>query len=155
MIIPDIVTNFVTISADNATPTNATLTNHITLLAGVTLSISKSITGLTLDSIGISTPVPGATMTYNIKYSNQGPGSANNMIIRDALPSDVEFWTNGATGTWQIQYATAASPDQAWSSTVYSNSQPAVSSNVKWVRWINAAVPAGASGSFTYSVIIK
>ena len=154
MIIPDIVTNLVTITASNAVSTNAVLTNNITLPGLITLSVSKSIISVELDGSGISAPVPGSTITYQVNWSNQGPGSALNMIVYDQLPADVIYSNITPTG-WIEQYSYSALPDQSWGSAVYSNMPPAVSSNVRWVRWINPSVPAGEAGSFTYTVIIK
>ena len=109
---------------------------------------------ITLNGVPVSSPVPGATVTYQIYYSNAGPAAAINMIIYDQMPGDV-IYSSIIPTAWTEQFSYSALPDQSWGSSVYSNTPPGQATNVRWIRWINASVPAGTGGSFTYSVIVK
>ena len=67
---PDVVTNEVCLSGNNVSNTCATLVTTVGTQAQSTgtLSITKSISNITMDSIAIK-PIPGATMIYKIWYS--------------------------------------------------------------------------------------
>jgi uncharacterized repeat protein (TIGR01451 family) len=153
---PDAVTNIVSIAAKSIPLTSYTLVTVVTQYdTSASLSVNKEIYSIELGGVGITTPVPGASVIFRVTYSNIGPSSADNMIIYDQLPEHVIFLSNGPSGAWQEQYSEQTSPDQSYGSGSYLNMPPAISSNVRWIRWINASVPAGTAGSFTYSVIIK
>ncbi len=153
-----VVTNEVSISGDNFADQYAT--NIISLTQGIPiLSISKSISNVMLGGVPVSTPIPGATVTYIITYSNSGTGDAINMLIYDQLPGITVYFTNymGTATGWSEAYSTNAGPDQSWGSADYTAGPPggAVKSNVRWIRWKKALVPAGESGTIFYQVIIK
>ena len=154
--ITDIVTNESVVAGDNFP--NSADTNYIVLSvvsnSNINISLSKSISDIRLGGVVVSSPVPGSTVTYQINYSNQGPVAASNMIIYDQLPGNVIYISITPTG-WIEQYSYSAGPDQSYGSADYTNMPPAVSSNVRYVRWINSSVPAGEAGSFTYTVIIR
>ncbi len=154
---PASVTNKANLSGFNFTVTSSTLVTLISNGAApsnTTLSIEKSILSIELDGVGIQEPVPGSTITYQVHYSNQGPDTADNMIIYDVLPADVVYYSI-TSGTWTAQYSYSSPPDQAWGSGNYANVPPGIPANVRWVRWTNPSVTPNQAGTFTYQVIVK
>ena len=150
---PDAITNTVSITG-NFPSTNDTIVLPVVPSAAPILSVSKVISDISINGISVSAPLPGSTITYQVNWSNQGPGSALNMIVYDQLPADVIYSNITPTG-WIEQYSYSALPDQSYGSADYDAIPPGIASNVRYVRWINASVPAGEAGSFTYTVIIK
>ena len=122
-----------------------------------TLSLSKSISNIRLSGVLLTKPVPGATITYEVKYSNQGPAAANEVLIYDQLPSITGYYEMAVIPGWTNQFPTAAPPGQAYDSAVYSNAPagPSFSSNIRWVRWKRPSLAAGQAGTLIYRVIIK
>jgi uncharacterized repeat protein (TIGR01451 family) len=52
---------------------------------------------------------PGATLTYTVKVTNRGPGSASGVAVRDVLPAGLTFQSaapaasyNSSTGVWTV-----------------------------------------------------
>jgi hypothetical protein len=92
-----------------------------------------------------------------VKYTNKGTGAANNVILYDRISASYILYKAGslqAPAGWTKEYSTNTNPDQSYTSTHYTTTEPAAS-NVKWVRWKKASVSAGESGVMTFSVIIK
>ena len=122
------------------------------------LEIVKSISNITLAGAPIAGPIPGASISYTIIYSNSGNGDANSSVIYDALPADTVYLTNylfGVTTGWTQEYSTNnGAVNQGFSSGDYQNTYTA-KSNVTWIRWKKGIVPPGEKGTFIYKVIIK
>ncbi len=152
--VPSAVTNTVSITGNFPT-TNDTIILLVVPPGAPVLSISKAISDVSINGTSVSVPVPGATVTYTVYYSNQGPMNADNMIVYDQFPADTEYVSITGGGGWTPQYSYSVSPDQSYGSPDYADTPPGVPANVLWVRWINASVAAGEAGSFTYEVIIK
>jgi uncharacterized repeat protein (TIGR01451 family) len=154
--ITDIVTNEADITGNNFNP--GTDTNYIVIAvvsnSNTIISITKSISNVMLGGTPLTSIIPGATVTYKLYYTNVGPGNAVNYIIYDQLPLGTKYMDMSTNG-WTPQFTYSATPDQSWGSTDYSNTPPASPSSVQSIRWLNASIPAGASGFFTYEVIIK
>ena len=91
-------------------------------------------------------PVPGAVLTYTIAYENSGSAAAAGVVITDLIPASTEF--SAAAGGASIDYDYGA----GWSGVV-----PAapVDPTVQAVRWNMGVIGASASGSVTFTVVIK
>ncbi|MFO0944045.1 MAG: SdrD B-like domain-containing protein [Pirellulales bacterium] len=64
-------------------------------------------------SDGLTTVVPGQTITYSLQAINDGPSSATNVVISDTLPSSLEFISSSsgsvASGVFTANVGTLAS----------------------------------------------
>lgn len=129
--------------------------------SSVVLKIFKSVISTTLN--GSPSPIiPGATITYQLSYTNTTANSGNNVIIYDKLPYKyVTYRTNSYSTTasgWTIEWSTNTNPNQHWNSSDYVSSCPAFH-NIKWIRWKKNPVSPneGTSGNNTleYQVIVK
>ncbi len=101
------VTNTATITArtePDPNPANDTASVTFTI-EGADLSVVK-----TVPDVADQTPIPGQTITYNIRVSNLGPDPATGVSITDVLPATLTYVTsradrgvyNSATGVWTI-----------------------------------------------------
>ena len=122
------------------------------------LGISKSISGITRKSIATN-PIPGATVSYLISYSNYGTGSGNSTTIFDALPfNNITFYSayQGTASNWTNQYSTNQHPNQAYNSVNYTNYYSAATKlHIKWVRFKKPVIAASEKGTFFIQLIIK
>ena len=121
------------------------------------LETRKAVDSITFQGAPVAVPIPGASITYIIFYSNSGNGIANNSIIYDGIPSDTYYITNAllapATG-WTSQYSIELNPVQSYISPDYTDGY-ASKTNLRWVRWRKVNVDPGEFGSVTYKVIVK
>lgn len=62
-------------------------------VADAVVTITKSATSVT-DPFGGSTVVPGSIITYELQVAVGGTGDAEDLIIRDVLPAEVEYVAN-------------------------------------------------------------
>ncbi len=95
---------------------------RVTGAAAVTISIQKTIVGISSPSSGVSIIIPGATITYNIRISNASPaGTATGVVIKDTI--DV---VNLIMGTMSVISATELSWEQMTNANtlVWSNTDP-------------------------------
>ncbi|HTC66065.1 MAG TPA: C25 family cysteine peptidase [Candidatus Acidoferrum sp.] len=88
-----VITNSVTVGSAVSDPTSsnntATTTDTVTSPSQADLSINKS---------GAPEPVnQGDTLTYTLTVANNGPASANNVVVTDPLPSAVTYQSSSAT----------------------------------------------------------
>ena len=62
-------------------------------IQGAAITIAKSSTIISDPSNGVTNPkmIPGATVRYCLLVSNAGPASAGNIIVTDALPTQMQF----------------------------------------------------------------
>jgi len=81
--------------------------------------------GLTLTKVARTAIHPGDSLTYTLKYGNVGTADAQNVVIRDPVPSGSSFVsaTNGGTNvagvvTWNLGTVPAGLTDQSVSFTV-------------------------------------
>jgi uncharacterized repeat protein (TIGR01451 family) len=118
--------------------------------------LNKSVLNITYNN-QVSSVIPGATITYQIDYTNTGPVDAVNVIVYDKISINTVFQTNiiSAPAVWQVQFASITNPDQSYNSTDYSNIELLNKSDVKWIKWIKDPVPLNEKGTFIYKVIIK
>jgi len=118
------------------------------------LQITKSVSNIIRKGTP-STPLPGATVRYEVYYTNIGKTIVSN-IIYDRIPDYAEYVTNSYTtnGGWVCEWSTNYNPVQTYNSADYVNVQPPVS-KIKWIRWKKANSPLGDSGKIYFSVIIK
>jgi len=119
------------------------------------LSIMKSISNIKYLGV-ISSPVPGASVTYKIQYNNNGNTSATNAIIIDGINDDFKYISNSVQSSpgWLAEFSTNQTPDQSLSSSHYSPIEPSPE-NVKWIRWKKSSVLVNETGLMIFRVIIK
>jgi parallel beta-helix repeat protein len=136
------------------------------------VTLTKSLYAVTLGGVA-SPPIPGASVWYELTYSNLGPANADTTIIRDSIALTATLGnasrmsdTLGASATfhdtlpasgWQFQYSTSASPDQSDTSADYVAGWPAAGdlASVRWIRWRRSAVPNGQSATIRFRMILK
>ena len=102
-------------------------------------------------------PVPGSTLIITVFCSNTGT-AANWMRFYAGIPANTVFKTNSLTvpAGWTNQYSTNASPNQAYLSANYFNTNTKFAvSRIKWVRIKKPAMAGSSNATFTYQVIIK
>jgi len=123
--------------------------------SGPVLSIIKSISNIRLGGV-LGNPIPGATITYQIKITNTGSASASNVIIYDKIAGNTVYVTNSSSSMsgWTNQYSTNTNPNQDWSSGHYTTFQPAVAL-IKWLRWKKVSVANAERAIFYFKVTIK
>jgi uncharacterized repeat protein (TIGR01451 family) len=88
-----VITNSVTVGSAVSDPTasnnTATTTDTVTSPSQADLSINKS---------GAPEPVnQGTTLTYTLTVANNGPATANNVVVTDPLPAAVTYQSSSAT----------------------------------------------------------
>lgn len=93
------ITNSTTVTATEPEPTNGSANNTATAQTTVNGSVDLAVTKA--DS---SDPVAaGGSLTYTIVVTNNGPSTATNVVVTDALPTGLTFTsgtaTNGGTVT--------------------------------------------------------
>ncbi len=86
----------VTPVTSGATPNESVLQN-VTIKTTVTApSLNISYTTSHINGVGTaSSPAPGDTIEYIITITNNGTGSATNVTVTNAIPSNTTFLTNG------------------------------------------------------------
>ena len=68
------------------------------------ITITKSISNVQLKKTNVN-PIPGATITYKITYSNYGVLSGNNVTIFDKIPNHLTFSHAIARNGYQLDIA--------------------------------------------------
>lgn len=128
---------------------------RLKIMPGAIISITKSVSNILLNGAP-SSPIPGASILYKIKYTNESSIAGSNVIIYDKIPGWTEFFTNSSSppADWKTEYSTNENPDQSWNSTDYQTNQPP-SSLIKWIRWKKPAIGAGERDYIYFKVIIK
>ncbi len=136
-------------------------TNITLKLAGAVtlpiLEITKSVSNIILGGLPQTRPIPGATVSYIISYSNAGDAPAIFAMVYDAIPANAKYMTNymlPSTTGWTTEFSESASPDQSYNSPGYSDTYTA-KTNVTYVRWKIPSLADGEKGTFIYKVIIK
>ena len=135
-----------------------------------TIALTKTLRAVTLGGIA-SKPIPGATVEYELTYSNIGYSASDTVIIYDTIPTSMQLSnasrqtdTLGASATfhdtyaslgWVFEYSTSATPDQSDTSADYVNGWPGDLSTVKWIRWKRSAVSSGQSATIRFRVILQ
>jgi len=150
---PTAITNTAKVNGINFTL--ATNTNIINILALPDMVIDKIISSIQLAGAGAQA-YPGATITYQILYTNKGSGPAQDLSIFDSINANY-LWSAGSAispANFTNQWATNASPDQTFTSTDYSNTEP-LPADVTWVRFKAGTVAAGETGVLEYQVIVR
>jgi large repetitive protein len=75
---------------DDANPANNTGVDAVTILGQADMSVKKVLTG---DSI-----VSGATATWHITATDDGPSMATGVTVRDTLPAGLAYVSSSGTG---------------------------------------------------------
>jgi len=124
----------------------------ITTIVNANLQLVKSVTSRDINGGGINQP--GDELTYTVDYQNLGSETITAVYIYDAIPTYTGFKVGSATppeeysddngATWV--YATIPGGGGAPAGYDY---------NVTNVRWNIGSVAAGASGSVSFTVMIK
>ncbi|MBN1898877.1 MAG: hypothetical protein JW827_08880, partial [Spirochaetes bacterium] len=125
----------------------------IEYLYSPSLSITKSVTNVTLGGSS-NTAIPGATITYSIYCTNSGLGRGLNIVLYDAIATNMTFYTSTTLSGWTNQWATNKTPDQSYDSPDYLDTMPDVT-NVRWVRWKNPVLSYYTAGVLYFKVTIK
>lgn len=143
------ITNTATITAPpGVTETNlnnnsATVTNTPTLQSD--LAITKTD--------GVSTYVPGNSLTYTIVVTNNGPSDVTNATVTDNLPAGIASatWTCGITaaGTGTVTNACGAASGNGNINTTVTLRRGAAATFT-----LNASVASGASGNLTNTAAV-
>jgi len=151
-------------TGDNGTiyaATNSTETwTDSAMVSAAVFTLTKVCTGATLGGT-VSSPIPGATLWYQITYSNTGSDSGNNVYIYDELDTTVVLFTDTTSGSatgWTFYYSSLLSPAPGFGtmSGDWTAGAPAIASNVRWVKWDKATVGDTEDNlTLGYKVIIK
>ncbi len=110
--------------ASSATPDPNNANNQAE--AGLTFDASAD---LSITKTGPVTAVPGTTFDYTITVDNAGPSDAQDVVVNDELPPDVDFvsatestgsWTaNDGTVTWNVGDVAVSDPPATITITVF------------------------------------
>ena len=117
------------------------------------LKIAKSIENITLDAAAID-PIPGATVAYEIFYSNASLITASNARIYDRISSFVTYRTSQTLPSWTVEWSTNNTPDQSYNSSNYQTNLPGLD-RIKWISWKSPLIAGEESDNLYYEVIIK
>ena len=93
---PTTVTNTATVSISGATDTNSAndTSSSPTTITSADLGVTKSASP--------TTPAEGATVTYTVTVTNNGPSTADDVSVADAVPSGLTFVSAAPSqGTWE------------------------------------------------------
>lgn len=89
----------------------------------------------------------GATLTYTLNYQNIGSGTATNVVLTDAIPTDTIYITNSATGAdTTISYSHDGG-------ITYDSSQDLPVTYIKWE--LTSVLASGAGGSVGFEVRVE
>lgn len=106
-----------------------------------------------------TTPLPGATVTYNITYHNAGSGTANNVVFIDIVPTLNTDYKIGSTRNIctdvGVTVSFAFDPTDNFNSWGYSPVGTKVDPKVSRIRMSLSPLKPNVSGTLNYSVIIK
>jgi len=130
---------------------------NVTIVLTTEIAIIKEVDNITLNKVNIK-PIPGATISYKIVYSNIGRWPAKNVVIYDKVTSIVSFFSNvpGSATNWIFEYSTNDNPDQSFDSSDYVTGNPVDKLKVKWIRWRKSVVGSDEDGlTLYYNVVIK
>ncbi len=151
-------------TGDNGTVYASTNSSEIwtdsAMVSAAVFSLTKVCTGATLGG-AVSLPVPGATLWYQITYSNTGSDSGNNVYIYDELDTSVVLFSDTTSGTangWTFYYSSMVSPTPGYGVVGgnWTAGAPGTPANVRWVKWDKATVGDTEDNlTLGYKVIIK
>ncbi|MBI4975991.1 MAG: DUF11 domain-containing protein [Spirochaetes bacterium] len=137
-------------------------TNTVVItVGGPKIIVSKAVTvsapAAYVTTGGAATDVvPGSVITYTLTYTNAGSGTAQNVVLRDYLPSAVAYFTNTAAGsaTPTIVLRNLADSANVTEGTVTAGN---VNDTVGHIRFtIPGTIAANAAvGTVTYKVVVK
>jgi uncharacterized repeat protein (TIGR01451 family) len=108
-----------------------------------TTTVRAPMLGLTKSVVvvGGGQPVPGATLRYTISYSNTGTGASSASVITDAIPANTNYTANSVVLNSNSKTDIADADEVT------------VSGGTITVNL--GSVAGGASGSFTFDVVIQ
>ena len=117
-------------------------------------TFSISATGLPMplpelflvETVDLTTALPGDTLTYTVTYSNVGVGVAKNVVVDQAIPENATYVENSAAGlgmTITFQHEVAGG---------YDASQAAPVTDIKYERALD--LEPGGNGTITFRVVI-
>jgi uncharacterized repeat protein (TIGR01451 family) len=134
---------------------------YLVVATDTMIAVHKTVLSNTLGGVA-SALLPGSTLVYSITYSNTGTLDGNRVVLYDKIATNTVILTNswsplvpGTASGWTVQFSTALSPDQTWSSADYSTSVPAVR-DIRWIRWVKHPVLVSEKGlTLVYKVSVK
>ena len=99
-----------------------------------------------VETVDLTTALPGDTLTYTVTYSNVGVGVAKNVVVDQAIPENATYVENSAAGlgmTITFQHEVAGG---------YDASQAAPVTDIKYERALD--LEPGGNGTITFRVVI-
>jgi len=98
-------------------------------------------------------PVPGATITYKVTYTNDGFAIAKNIGIIDKVPGDyTEYKLDSATGEAIISVEYSSDEGSTWN---YTPSGTFVDANVTNIKWLVTDESSGSTKEVEFGVVIR
>jgi len=85
----------VTTNPNDTNPANNSATVHSTVTAGIQTNYDVAIAKTATPNVAL-----GGTITYTLVATNNGPGTATNLTVSDALPAGVLFQSLAAPAGW-------------------------------------------------------
>ncbi len=123
--------------ATDPTPGNNSATDTDTLTPQANLSITKTD--------GVTTAVPGGSVTYTIVASNAGPSNASGSTVADTFPASL-------TATWTCAGAGGGTCTAAGAGTINDTVNLPVGASVTYT--VTAAISAAATGSLVNTATV-
>ena len=112
--------------------------------------------------VGVELVVPGDQVVYTITYENTGDQPADNVVINDAIPDEMQYQQGSAFGSGtDIVFSadggqTFGSPDELIVMGADGAARPAVPSDYTHVRFsLRNPVPAGARGFVRFRATVE
>jgi len=131
------------------------LTSETVTISGAVFAVTKNCTA-TLGGADW-TPVPGATLVFNINYNNTGGGAGSNVVIYDEIDTSVIAFTDGTIGVatgWTFEVGPSDVTDYSFGSGDFFAEGAIPDATVRWIRWTKANVASAENGYHSYATTI-
>jgi uncharacterized repeat protein (TIGR01451 family) len=125
---------------------------RLEIIYDVTAHISLTKSASISPPAGMSGPVPGATINYTIDYTNNGAGTAANLIISDEIPANATY-VNGSMGV-PVGPAAECEISDDNGANWYPDGTTGLGT-ITHIRWrFTSNIDAGTSGQLSFSIYI-
>jgi uncharacterized repeat protein (TIGR01451 family) len=138
----------ITLEAQDLANIEVEKTDSFIVYQGPNMVITVSVSEITLGG-GNSSPIPGATITYLLSYTNAGDTLAQNVVIDNVIPANATYFPNSAQVVSGPSATITYSHDGG---NTYDNSQTPPVTNVRWE--ISGQVSPNEGGELTLQVTI-